>query len=557
MTGSYVKSTLALGLEPSNAQGRQLLFGPTVIGATQSLANQPIVTSTQGVHLLIEVRGLSNGAAATIGIAGKKIDGTTSVSESTTNISTTTADSNGLYYYATTAIFGSVDASGITANVTSNALTNAVLTIYGYMAPKANWMIPCEFKPDTEYDVFSPDDNRGLYDEDVRMTQLIKKVTWDLSASLYPETDEWFLLSGIANATSPATPASIPGSPTTLKAATAFSTLNAGSFGVTTAPSYPGMMLVFVVAGGNLVAGTISITGQDRFGNTISEVVSIPGSNGTFYSLYGYNTLSGTAFTTTGFTGAATLAISGVYAFNKIYTPSDSLYTLCGEHFDGVASNIISQMLVQEWSVEHEVKSALKFSAKGAAQDYLAVGDQTTASVSSSRFQTYVQSQDYPVASWPGVFYIDALGGTPATTNAFGTFDIMSLKIMGTTGLVPYWIATGGQTYLRFGRKKRKTTWEAEIDFINLIAYRQYESFTKGLFVAQFREGRYIGNNAGALVYKQLQFTMPSRRVKFTREGGDEKVIGKVSGTCEYTDSLGYSFQAQLVNQNPPSYATP
>jgi hypothetical protein len=557
MTGAAVKSTLALGFEGASngsSNGRQLLFGPAVVALSQSLTTQPTVnaTATQGMRLLIIVQGLSAGAAATITVAGKKPDGITAVSEATTNISLATADSNGLYYYVTKAVYGSVNASGVTASSISGALANALVTIYGITSAK--WLVPCEFKVTPDYTIESPADNRGLYDEDVRMLQLDKHVTWEASGNYYPEDDEWFLLGGIANVTTPSTPASIPASPTSLMAATAFSSLST-PFNVTTQPSYPGMQLVFTVAGGNALAGTISITGTDRWGNTLSEVVSIPGTNGTFYSFYTYNAFTSTSFSISGFTGTATLAIGGVFSFNKIYLPTDALQILCGEHFDGVASAVLPYMGMEEWSLEYDVKSAMKFSAKGFAQEYLAVGDLTQSTMNTNQFGPYPQPIDFPVQSWPGAFYIDSLGGTPGTTSAFGVFDIITLKVTGTTGLVPYWIATQNQLFGRVGRKRRKTAWEAEIDFVNYTAYRQYEAFTKGLFTAQFRAEPYIGNNAGALVRKQLQLVLPSRRVKFTREGSEEKVVGKVSGTCEYEPSLGYSFQASIINQNNPNYA--
>lgn len=557
MTGSAVKSTLAIGFEgASNAttNGRLPLFGPAVVALSQSLTTQPTVnaTKTQGMRLLVVVQGLASGAAATLTFAGKGPDGVTAVSEATTNISLATADSNGMYYYLTKAVYGSVNASGVSASSISGALANALITIHGISSAK--WLVPCDFKVTPDYDNFSPADNRGLYDEDVRMIQLDKHVTWEASGSYYPEDDQWFLHGGIASVTTPSTPASLPASPIVLMAATAFSSLSA-PFGVTTQPSFPGMQIVLTVAGGNVLAGTVSITGPDRWGNMQSEVVSIPGTTGTFYSFYTYASFTNTSFSITGFTGTATLAIAGVFAFNGIYTPTDTLQILCGEHFDGVVSAVLPYMGIEEWSLEYDVKSAMKFTAKGFAQDYIPVGDLTLTTMATNQFGPYVQPVDFPGASWPGAFYIDSLGGTPGTTSAFNVFDILTFKVTGTTGLVPYWISTQSQLYARVGRKQRKTVWEADIDFVNYIAFRQYESFTKGLFTAQFRVEPYLGNNAGALVRKQLQFVLPSRRVKFAREKGEEKVVGKVSGTCEYEPSLGYSFQASLINQNNPNYA--
>lgn len=555
MAGQFVKSTLAVGFEPASNPGKQLLFGPAVVALTQSLTTQPIInaTATEGQHLLVVIQGIASGASGTITLTGKKTDGVTAVNETTTAISLANADSNGNYYYCTKAVFGSVNASGVTASSVSGALANAVMTIYGICSAK--WLVPCEFKPVVDYDVFSPADNRGLYDEDVRMAQLIKKVTWEAGGALYPETSEWFLLSSVANATTPSTPASLPGSPVSLLAATAFSGIGGTGVSLTTQPSYPGMQFVLTVGNANAVAGTVSLAGTDRYGNVISEVISIPGTTGTFYSQNVYNTLNALGVTSSGFTSTATLAIAGVFVYVKNYLPTDSLISLAGEHFDGVGSSVVPWMVPEEWSLEYDVQKEMKFSLKGNAQDYIAVGDLTPTNMNTNQFGPYAQPTDLPVVGWPGAFYLDALGGTPGTTPAVNVFDIITLKVVGTTGLVPYWTAVQGQPYNRVGRKRRKTTWEAEIDFINMAAFKQYEAFTKGIFTAQFRGGNWIGNNAGSLVYKQLQIVLPSRRVKFSREGNEERVVGKVSGTCEYEPSLGYSFSIAMTNQNNPNYA--
>lgn len=554
MTGTYVLSTFAVGFEQASAQGRQLLFGPAVIAATNSLANQPTVTSTMGVRLLVIVTGISSGAAQQITIAGKKVDGVTAVSESTTNISLAAADSNGIYYYCTKAVYGSVNASGVTTTV-SGALANATVIIYGITSAKQ--LVPGEFKVDEEFDIFSPQDNRGVLEEDVRPTQLIKKVTWDLSGSLYPESSQWFAYACVANATNPSPAASVPGSPTSLLAASAFS---GTPFSLTTQPTSPGMLLILTVGNSNVLAGTITINGKDVNGNPLTETLSIGATTGTFYSANVYNSVNASGIVTTGFTGTATLAIGGVFVFDPNFAPTNTLLSLAGEHFDGTASSLLPWMVPEEFSIEYDVTKELKFTCKGSAQDLIPIGDITPANLGVTNFPAYTQPIDYPIVGWPAQFYLDPLGTTPGTNAAAGVFDVITFKITGSTGLVPYWISTSvqgqAQVFNRVGRKRRKTTWEAEIDFINLLDYRKYQAFTSGIFTVRLNGSQLVGNNAGALLYKYLQFILPSKRVKFSREGSTEKVVGKVSGTCYLEPSLGYSFNLSMQNQNNPNYAS-
>jgi hypothetical protein len=552
LTGTAALSTFAVGFEGSATQGRQTLLTPTTAAATMSATTQP-AGSTTGVRCQILVTGIATGASATISIAGKLADGVTSSTETTTAISQATMRTDGVFEYTTSALYGSINASGITcSSVTSNALTGATVTVYGIVAAK--WLVPATAKFVADYDEYSPNENRGILDEDTRMTQLIKKVTWDLSGSLYPEASQFFLPACVGNVTNPTTPASNPSTPTSLKASTSFTSLGA-SYTLTTAPTAPGMLISFVISG-NALAGTLTITGTkpsaDGGAFSTSEVLSIVAGtpNGTFYSANVYASVTNIAVT--GFTPAALCVTNGVFAYNPVYNPTNSLTSLTGEWFDGTASWIAPWMVPESFDITYDVNKELTFAAKGSAQDLIPIGDVTPTSQLTSRFATYAQPSDFPIVGWPGIFYLDAITGTAGTTQQT---NIITFKISGTTGLVPYWTAVQQQQFNNVGRKKRKTTFEAEVDFTNLVQYAtKYKGFTKQIFVAKFiapGAGGYIGPG----VYKYVQFILNAREVKFETEPKDEKVTAKISGTCEYEPSIGYAFQVSLLNQNNPNYA--
>lgn len=549
MTNSAVRGTLSVGFEPTTARGNQTLLSPTVIATTQSVTTQPVVNS-QGCRIAVFLSGIGAGASGTVTIAGLKPDGITAQTETSTAISSATADQNGNFYYCTTGKYSSVNASGITASSVSGALANAIISVYAITAGK--WLVPAEATFEEKPDWFSPADHRGLLDEDVRMTQLIRKVSFDIKSALYPETDQFLGPICIGNAPTPNPPASIPATPTVLKASSSFTSLGA-SFTLTTAPTIPGMLLQFVIAS-NLLAGTLTITGTNRYNQSISEVVNVTVGtpNGTFYSQNQYTTV--TSIAVTGFTAAATCTTNGVFAYNPVYNPMDTLLSAAAEWYSGTESAVISQLVTTDWELDYDVSKELTLNIKGEAQSKFLIGDLTQQSMPNSQFGTYVQPIDYPIPSWGGLFYLDPITGTAGNTQ---WLDIITMKIKGVTGQKPYWTAVGQQDFNRVGRAKRKVQADIEIDFTNVILYQKYRTGQKQLIVAKFQQlinDGYLGNNAGSPVYKLLQVFLAAKIEDFQITPSDEKVIGKLSLTAEYEPSLGYSHTMSFVNLNNPNY---
>lgn len=551
MTGTAIRGTLGVGFEPASTPGLQPILTQQVLAAAVSASNQPVISTSgiTGVRLLILVASVASGASATITITGKKPDGVTAATETTTAISTATADANGNYYYCTQAVFGSINASGITASSYVTSLVSAAVTVYGITSAK--YLVPATALFEEDFDEFSPQDLRGILDKNIRQEQLIKHVTFNITSSLYPESDQFIAPSCIGNVTAPATPASLPASPATLRASATFTVLTT-AYTLTTQPTNPGMLISFVIAG-NSLAGTLTITGTAwNTGAVQSETISVNASNpnGTFYSTFSYASVSG--ITDTGFTAAATCVTNGVFAYNSIYNPTNVLTPLAAEWYDGTTSSVHPYLVPEDFDIEYNVDKELKLTMKGVCQDAIIIGDRTPALLTTSNFPTYAQPIDYPIAGWPGLMYLDPIGGTAGATP---WLDVITLKIMGKTGLKPYWTGVGQQQFNRVGREWREFTFDAEIDFINAVLYDKYRAFAKFIIVTKFLSPYYIGVSGTAPQYKYIQCTMNAHITKFSKEPKAEKVTAKLIGTCEYDPTSGYAFQLSYLNQNSPSYA--
>lgn len=547
MPNPSAKSLFSLGLESSSSQGRQLILTSSAVALTISATNQPV--GAMGIHPYLEIRGVSAGSTATVTITGKAPDGVTAVTDTSPAIGTATQDPDLVFRWCSPKIFGSINASGIAASsITSNALASATWLVYGFTASRGI-AIPAKFLAEKKQPEFSPPDFRGILDEDIRMQPLPQTVDWSLESSLYSETDQFFPYMTIGNATNPATPATIPASPTVLKASTAFSVL-LPSYTLTAQPTAPAMQLQFAIAT-NALAGTITPTGANRDGQTITEVINVTAAspNGTFTSALVYATVTSIALT--GFTSTATMTTSGVFATNPIWTPTDTLSTAGGEWFDGTASHVISFMAATDWDLAYDVEKELKFTLKGEAQDMQETGDRTRASLTSSDFAAYTQPTDYPYVGWPALFYLDPINGTANTTQ---WLDVITFKIAGKTGLKLYMTANGIQVKNRIGRARRKETFEAEIDFTTVQLYSKYLAFQKQIIYVKFQQPWYLTNNGGTNSYKYVQVALWPRITEFKIEPKDEKIVAQIKGTCEYEPSVGYAFNLSMLNQNGINY---
>lgn len=543
--GATQRGTLALFIEPTANQGRQLLLPETAIG-TLSITTQPnAVLAGCHMHLYIIVRGAT--ASGTVTIAGKKNDGVTAVSETTPTMAAATSTLPEAVY-CTSATYNTINSNGIT--VGGSNLTNATITIWGiYQGTK---LVPCSFETKEKFDYHDPKDQRGLMYGTTRLTQQVKHVTLDKfdTDSFYPDTDTWY---GFSVWNNTPTVTTIPASPTTKMASTAVS---GAPFSLTTQPVSPGEMLQFVVTS-TAVYGTIGISGTNQYGQAVTETVVCYGGAGTFYSANVYSAVASSGVTITGLTGGS-LAIGGFFGTQWVFNiGSANLNTLAFAMFSGTDSAIYPYGFIESSDLEMDAQKEIKLACKCMTQDMIPLGNRTTTLLSSSRLPTLGQPFDMPTVGWQSLIYIDALSGTAFTT-AYN--DLQTAKISVPTGWKPTFTSTNSQLYSRAYQdgSNIKVKFDALVDFTDLNQYELWRQNTKQLIGMKFinKQTGYIGNTSGTLNYKMWQFLFPAKYDTFERDRSKEKVEAKVSGIAEYEPSLGYAAQLTIVNQASPSYQT-
>jgi hypothetical protein len=539
--GATQRGTLALFVEPTANQGRQLLLGETAVGSL-SITTQPnAILAGCHMHLLIIISGAA--ATGTVTIVGKKNDATTAVTETTPTIAAATV-TKPQTQYCTSATYNTIDASGITVT----GLTNATITIYGiYQGTK---LVPCTFETKEKFDYLDPKDQRGLMYGTTRLTQQVKHTTLDKFdiESFYPDTDLWY---GFAVWNNTPTVVTIPAVPTTKMAATA---VTSAPFSLTTQPVGPGEMLQLVVTA-TTTYGTIGITGVNTQGQTVTETVVAYAGAGTYYTTNIYSSVGATAVTITGLTGGS-LAINGIFGTQWTFKiGAATVNALTFGMFSGTDSSVYPYGLVDSADLEMDASKDIKLTCKCTTQDMIPLGNRSTTPLSTSRLPTLGQPFDMPVSGWQSFAYIDALSGTAFTTPYN---DLQTFKLTVPTAWKPTFTATGSQLYSRAYQDGSdiKVKFDALIDFTDLNQYEQWRQNVKQLIGVKFidKQNGYMGNIGGVLYHKSWQLTLPAKYDTFERDRSKEKVEAKVTGLCEYEPSLGYAAQLTIINQCPPNY---
>jgi len=533
---------LAIALESTTNQGRQLLLAETTVSATMSATTQPIAVSSASshMHLHIIIKGAT--ASGTVTIAGKKSDGTTAVTETTPTIAVATSTQPSTHY-CTQATYNSINSSGIT----TTGLTGATITVYGIL--QATKLVPVTYDPKQAFDPFNPNDHRGINYHAIRWTQLNKKVTFDkFESAMYPETDTFL---GFTLFNSSPTTATVPGTPDALKTTTAVS---GTPLSLTTQPTAPGELLQLVVTG-TAVYGTITITGTNQYGQAITEVVTCVGGAGTFYTQNVFASVGSGGIAITGLTSGS-LAVNGFFGTKWTYLLSgtQTLQTLCIGAFSGTETALYPFSFFESAELDMDVMKEIKVSAKIAAQDAVIVGNRSTSPMNTSRLPSLGQPFDGPVVGWNTLIYIDSLSGTAFTT-AYN--DLLTCKIKVATGQKPVYTATNSQLFNRVYVEGKSTdlTIDATVDFTDSVQYELFRQNVKQLVGIKFQSPYYIGNSSGPL-FKYWQFTLPLKYEMFDLDRSKEKVEAKIAGIAEYEPSLGYAAKLEILNQIPPNYAT-
>lgn len=534
-----------LVLEP--VPGEQPLLSQTAGASTMSLTNQPSTYSpTTGMHLHFYIIG--NVTSGTITVAGTAPGTGSAVNSQTYHVAIAPQNGQGYSDFTTKEVFATVNASGITLT----GLTPCQVLIFGSCAGK--FLLPIIADAEEKIAKHSPTDKRGILWKNLRVSQLTKGATLDkFDASLYSDS-LWAPYMLIGNTPVVTT---VPAAPPTLLAATT----KAATMTLTSAPTAPGMFLVFTPAA-NSVAGTIVLSGLDNFGNPASETITVGANNNPVYSTKRYSSLTSPGtnqFTTTGLSAAATIAVTGVYAwtYSWVYDGINNLalYTACLEIFDGVMGKKLPYTFLSEGTFAWAKEKEITFSGKGEAQDYLVVGDPnpTTYPSGTNPFVTLPQPTSLPMVSWPASFYVDLGTATPFSTQDGSLLDF---KVQIQTGRKPYY---SGDTMQRWSNitvdKEPDVALDATIVFQNYQYYLQYFKPNIALILGAIFQGSLLGSIAGTTYYEQIAWTLPAKIDTFKPESSKNPVSGTLKLLTEYNFSnLGYAYKLAWTAQVPPTY---
>jgi hypothetical protein len=541
-----------LCLETGTSPGESLLMPLTTGASTMSLTTQPnTISATSGMHLHFYIIG--NATAGNIVIVGTKADGVTAQTSLTYHVPIAPQNNQGYTDFTTKETWGTVTASSITLTT----LTPCQVMVFGSFGGK--YLLPITSDYEEKIGHFSPQDKRGILAKNLRVQQLTTAAdVTKLDCSLYPDS-LWAYYMLIGNTPVVTTQ---PTSATSKLASTAI----AATMTLTTGPASPGEFLIFAITT-NTASGTIVVNGTDQYGTAYSAAETITFTSAatqTVYSQRKYsvvNTSGANTFTTTGGTSAH-IVVTGVFAYTYTWTydgiNNTTPYSATIEDFNGVWGTVLPGTVLSDGTWTWDKAKEIAFTAKGTAQDYQIVGDESPTSAANylsgtNPFPTLAQPTSLPVVSWPASFYIDSLPSSSPFTTQDGSF--LSLKIGVMTGRK--WVFSGdGQQRASF------VTWDTEPDFTvdgtllvqNYQYYNQYfVSNQKYVIGAQF-QGNLLGKDSSSTYYENIQWTLPVKFDTAHIDASKNPVEIAFKEISEYDFGLGYYYKCAVTCQQPPTY---
>lgn len=533
-----------------NTPGEQVLLPQAAGAATFGLNVQPNAAGALTTGMQLHVYVIGNSGSGTMTFAGTAPGTGNAVNSITYHINAAPLNAQGYSEFTTQEVFATITAStGITM---SAGMLPCQVMIYG--SPAGKYLVPISADGEEKIGKFAPTDKRGILFKNIRVVQTVKGATLDkFDCVLYPDS-LWMLYMLVNNnpvvTTVPATPTAL------LSALTKATTMTLTG---TIAP--PGEFFIFTLAA-NSVAGTITLSGKDIYGNAQSEVITVGANNNTVYSTKRYSSLTvpgSNQFATTGLSAAATIAVTGVYAWTYTCT-WDGLTNLTTstaslEIFDGVMGVKLPMTMFTDGVFDWQKEKEVLFTAKGEAQDYLVIGDPnpTTYPSGTNPFGTLAQPTSQPVVAWPGSFYIDALpGGTPLTTQ---DGSMLTFKATITTGLKPFYVGDGMQRWSDFTRATEPDfTIDATLVFQSYQYYLQYFKPNAKLACGATFQGGLLGNIASVSYYENMTWTFPAKVDTFKPDMSKNPVEGILKLMAEYAFDLGYGYKVSMTCQLPPTY---
>lgn len=536
-----------LALETGSAPGESLLLAQTAGASTMSLTTQPnTISATTGMHLHFYVIG--NVTSGSIVITGTDTAGNALVSI-TYHVPIAPQNAQGYSEFTTKEAFRTVNSSGIVLTT----LTPSTVMVWGDFGGKI--LVPTNLEKEEKTEKHAPEDKRGILFKNFTVTQLVRSVdVAKLDSDLYPDS-LWAYYMSIGN-----TPAvtTLPASPVSLLAATTRASTMTLTTSLSTVP--PGMFLIFTPAG-NSAIGTIVLSGTDNFGKAATETINVAANNSPVYSTKRYSALTSPGadqFATTGLTGAATIAVTAVFAWVYTWTydgvTNITPYSACIEAYDGVEGVVLPGTILTDLTLDWQKEKEIALQTKGMAQDYLIVGDPTSTTVGTNPFATLAQPTSVPYVSWPASFYID-----PGTGTAFTTQDgtMLTYKFNLTTGRK--WIFNGDGL-----QRAGFVTWddspeygiETEMVYNNYQLYVNYFRPNTALILASTFQGNLLGSYSSTTYYESVKITAPMVVDSYKVDQSKNPVTGNLKLMSQYDFSNGYAFKIAVACQQPPTYTS-
>lgn len=585
--GTAVLGAVSIQLESSTNPGETLILPLTAVGTLSlTTALSTINTGTQpgggsqavGFRLHVYVTG--NTATGTVTIAGKdQSQALNAITETTVTVAVAGTGNNTLstgFEFTTNNIYSSVNASGITVS----GLTGGSLKIYAIAAPRS--LQPAMFDAEEKIPLFSQQEQRGVRSRHTNIQRLNKVVdVTKLEQTFYPDTANWWL-PRMAFGYKPAQ-TTLPASPTVLLAAMTVVSLPAS---LTTQPNTlgPGSLIQLVTTGSSAV-GTISIAGTNIYGQAITEVVQcgMPGAangNGTFYTQQVFATVNASGVTLGSGLTSGSVALNGLFASVETYTRStggagDTLQSAALEWYSGTDVTVLPFFFLTETTIEGSPEKELKVTAKGQAQNMLAVGDRTTTSMTARARASQIgtvgafagstgspstpanglwEPFDVGISGWQTAWYSDPLSGTAGTT-AF-TAQVLDYKLIFKTPQKASFPAVNLQWFQKVYLQQDECEIDLTLDLTDLGEYENFRQNVERLFQFQII-GPYIGTTGGVAYNKLWKFTFPVRITEAKRDASKmEKTELIVKAIPFYDVTLGYEYSVVIQSQLPPNYAS-
>ena len=531
LTVTSSKGTVGLSIESTS--GETVLLASTTALSTNTGISNPPGSAGGRVHVIINA-WVTSGTFTITGVGSpSNSEGPITVAAPTSQ--QTQSQTGYSFEYVSTNAYTS-----ITNITTTGGVTGATITVKGIQAAKFNIPVTA-FKSDRKMPQYSPNEFSGLMARDKRMvTQNVDTSIDNLDSTFYGDLSLYWIYMMLGSPTW----VTLPASPLSIVANAAIT----ASMTIANQPTAPAMKLI-VVATGFTGNPAITITGT-QYGLTVSETITIT-ANGTYYSANAYSTIT----TIGGTSNATTVAITGVFGWKGTVTSEATKQTAAIEHWDGSASWIHPFSFASDGDMTFKTKGEIALTAKGFAQDKLAIGDRTTNPLQVSRVTSLgIPLLDMPLAGWQTQVYIDSITGTAGTT-AFLDPD-EEIKITLKTPGEQHWTFNNQQQFTRAYALKYECTVDLTYDIVNLLQNEQFrQNLKQYLQVAAI--GEYIGTTGGTAYYKGWTWTLP---VRYDGEYGQEAQVGKGNVMAkpklrtEYDASLGGSYQVVIVTRQPPTY---